>query len=86
MWIAIAAGCLVLTIGNSVVTVRLWRSQMYDRPQQIVQTAMLWLLPGFVIVVNWILRESSRKESSTDPTFSNEGATDYGKQVGGGYH
>jgi hypothetical protein len=80
MWIAIAVGGLVLAIGNAVVMVRLWRSQMYERPQQIAQTVVLWLLPGSAIVVNWFLREPSRESLAADPTVSNSAATDYGLQ------
>lgn len=80
MWIAIATGGLLLALGNIVVTRRLWRSQLYERSQQIAQTAMLWLLPGTAMIVNWFLREPSRKDPATDPTYSNDGATDYGIQ------
>lgn len=80
MLIAIAVVALVLAIGNTVVTARLWRSQMFERSQQVAQTVLVWLLPGSAIVVNWFLRESSREEATSDPTYSNDGATDYGLQ------
>jgi hypothetical protein len=78
MWIAIAAGGLILAIGNAVVTRRLWRSEMYERSQKIAQTAILWVLPGSATLVSWFLREPDRKELESDPTYSNDGATDYG--------
>lgn len=80
MWIAIAVVALMLAIGNAVVTTRLWRSSMFERSQQIAQTVLLWVLPGAAIVVNWFLREPSREEATSDPTYSNDGATDYGLQ------
>jgi hypothetical protein len=80
VWIAVILGGLLLTAGNVVVTVRLWRSEMFERSQQIAQTAMLWLIPGSAIVVTWFLREPSRKQPSDDPTYSNDGATNYGLQ------
>jgi hypothetical protein len=78
MWIAFAIGCLILAIGNAVVTARLWRSPMWERSQQIAQTFFLWILPGGAIIVNWFVREPTRKEPQSDPTYSNDGATDYG--------
>ena len=82
MWIAIAVGGLLLVVGNTVVTLRLWRSQMYERSQQIAQTAIVWVLPGSAVTVNWFLGEPSRKEPATDPTYSNDGATKYDPPAG----
>jgi len=95
MWIALAAGVLMLAIANAVVTLRLWRSAMYDRSQQVAQTAILWLIPGAAIIVHWFLREPSRKIPAEDPTYSNDGTTNWGLQgsdshgdgpFGGGHH
>lgn len=76
----IAVGSLMVLTGNAIVTVRLWRSQMYERSQQIAQTALMWALPGAALVVNWFLREPVRKGPEDDPTYSNDGATNYGLQ------
>ena len=70
-------GVLILATGNAIVTVRLWRSRMYERSQRIAQTVLLWALPGFALVVNWVIREPLREEPSEDPTYSNDGATRY---------
>jgi len=80
IWIAIAVGGLILAIGNVVVTKRLWRSAMFERSQKIAQTVLLWVFPGGAIVVNWFLREPPTQEAESDPTYSNDGATNYGLQ------
>jgi hypothetical protein len=77
MWIVIAVGGLILAVGNSVVTSRLWRSPIYERSQKIAQTVLVWLLPGSAVVVNWLLQEPSKKALAADPTVSNRATTDY---------
>ena len=78
MKIIIAVGVLLLATGNAVVTRRLWRSQMYERSQQMAQTVMIWLLPGSAVFASWLLQEPSKQELSADSTASNQAATDYG--------
>jgi hypothetical protein len=78
VWIAVALGGLLLATWNAIVTGRLWRSPMYERRQQIAQTAIIWLMPGAALFVNWLLRGMPEK-SPVDPT-ANDGATDYSKQ------
>jgi hypothetical protein len=79
LWIAGALGGAMLATWKIVVTIRLWRSPMYDRRQRIAQTAIVWLVPGMAFFVNWLLIGMPGRSSPLDPS-SNDGATDYGKQ------
>jgi hypothetical protein len=76
---AVALGASLLVALNAVVTRRLWQSPMYEQSQRIGQTLLLWLLPGTVFLVNWVLRGMPEKRPALDPTL-NDGCTDYGKQ------
>ena len=84
LWIAGVLGGAMIATWNIAVTIRLWRSPMYDRRQRIAQTAIVWLVPGMAFFVNWLLMAMPERSSSLDPN-SNDGATDYGKQ-GVGIH
>jgi hypothetical protein len=69
LWIAIglpAAGA-VLATANGLTTRRLWSSAVFERPQKVAQTALIWLLPGSFVVVRHFLGEPER-ESRGDPT------------------
>ena len=71
MWIVCGIAGLLLVAGNAVVTVRLWRSPMFDRGQKAAQMAMLWLLPGTALVTSGLLRDPLEKpRSGGDPTLS----------------
>jgi len=69
---------------NIVVTIRLWRSPMYERPQRIAQTMIMWFVPGMAFFVNWLLMGMPEKSPALDPN-SNAGATEYDEQ-GVGIH
>lgn len=77
-------GAALLATWNVLVTVRLWRTPMYDRPQRVAQTAIMWVVPGMALFVNWLLRGMPAKAPALDPN-ANDGATDYAKQ-GVGMH
>lgn len=67
--IAVVAAGTVLGALNVRGTVRLWRSNIYTRGQQIAQTVMLWMLPGSVFVVTYLLAEP--EPPGDDPTATN---------------
>ena len=48
---------VVLAFVNAVATRRLWASPIFETPQKIAQTVLLWVLPGTVVVVWSVLRE-----------------------------
>jgi hypothetical protein len=76
MRIAITLVVAAITAVNGIVTVRLWRSPLFDRGQKVAQTILLWVIPGTAAVVYGLLRSPERSPSN-DPTVSNDAATDY---------
>jgi hypothetical protein len=84
VWIAGVLAGVFLATWNIVVTKRLWHSPMYERPQRIAQTTIMWLVPGMAFFVNWLLMGMPEKSPQLDPN-SNDGATDYRRQ-GVGIH
>jgi hypothetical protein len=55
--VVVVVGLAVLFV-NVVATRRLWDSTIFERPQKVAQTILMWLVPGSVIVVWNVLRES----------------------------
>jgi hypothetical protein len=54
---------LVVILGfQARTTLRLWRSKVFDRPQKIAQSQLIWLLPliGAVIVLSVLDDEDQR--------------------------
>jgi hypothetical protein len=55
--------CLLLAVGlglvfsNVVATREVWRSPAFEPSQKIAQTVLVWLVPGSVAVVWYVLRE-----------------------------
>lgn len=72
-WVIVSVVAAVVVFVNAVATRRLWASEIFETPQKVAQTALLWLLPGSVIVVWSVLREN-RAAGSLDPTASGTGA------------
>ena len=72
-WITIglSAAGVALTTANGLTTRRLWASAAFDRPQKVAQTVLIWLLPGSVLLVGYILGES-RRNPGADSTWSND--------------
>jgi|HubBroStandDraft_2_1064218.scaffolds.fasta_scaffold658759_1 hypothetical protein len=66
----VVAVTVLLAALNVRGTVRLWRSDLYSRGQQLAQTIMLWILPGSVFVVTYLLAEPSLPDEG-DPTSRN---------------
>jgi hypothetical protein len=58
---------LVIAFANVVTTRRLWASAIFETSQKVAQTALMWLVPGSVIVVWNVLREPGLG-SEPDPT------------------
>jgi hypothetical protein len=52
---AVMGGIVVLA--NILTTHRLWASPLFETPQKIAQTILLWLVPGSVLIVRFFLRE-----------------------------
>ena len=47
---------------------RVWRSKIYDRPQKVAQSQLIWFLPliGAVIVMS-VLEDESEREKGPPP-------------------
>jgi hypothetical protein len=61
-----AAAGLVLAVLNVVATRRIWASQELERPQQVAQTILVWLLPCAFMAVRYELNPP--REPNSDPT------------------
>ena len=61
----------LLMILNVLTLRRLWTSPVYDTSQRVLQTVLLWLLPGSVFFVRHILADK-REPPSDDPTATND--------------
>jgi hypothetical protein len=49
-------------------TLRVWRSKLFDRPQKVAQSQLIWLLPliGAVIVMS-VLQDEVEREKGPPP-------------------
>ena len=56
-----------VVVVNLVTLRRLWASPIFERPQKIAQTILLWVVPGSFLAVRYVLREQ-RVRRSVDPT------------------
>ena len=56
-----------VVVVNLVTIRRLWASPIFERPQKIAQTILLWVVPGSFLAVHYVLREQ-RVRRSVDPT------------------
>jgi hypothetical protein len=70
LWLGVSLLGIALALLNVRGTLRLWRSCAYERGQLLAQTALIWLLPGSVFVVTYILKDD-RPGRALDPTASN---------------
>jgi hypothetical protein len=59
-----------LAFWNARVTVRIWRSGLYERGQLVAQTAIVWLIPGSAFAVAAVLKGGAARRPN-DPTVSN---------------
>jgi hypothetical protein len=79
---AVIVGCSIggVAIANPVVTAKVWRSSLLERPQRVAQTALVWILPGAFVVVGHLLRDplKPRPAIEGDSTLSrDEGYVDH---------
>jgi len=56
--IGLVGGGIVVAVANAFVSYRLWRSPLFERPQKVAQTLLLWVVPGSAIVVWHALHDS----------------------------
>lgn len=59
---------LVILAFQARTTLRVWRSKLFDRPQKIAQSQLIWFLPliGAVIVMS-VLEDESEREKGPPP-------------------
>ena len=65
------AGALILLVVlafQARTTLRVWRSKIYDRPQKVAQSQLIWFLPliGAVIVMS-VLEDENEREKGPPP-------------------
>ena len=66
--IGLAALGIALGVAN-VVTVRsLWLSPLFEKSQKVAQSVLVWVVPGFFVVVRYLLHEPTGTTDSSDPT------------------
>jgi hypothetical protein len=87
----VLAGCglgAVVAAMNFATMRRLWASPVFERPQKIAQSVVLWLLPGSFILVRRVLVDHLPRRSlgPDDSNVSNEGLQRYDETVGHGGH
>ncbi len=77
------AGAVVAAV-NVVTMRRLWASPIFERPQKIAQSVMLWLVPGSFIVVRQVLGDHriGRSLDGVDATASNDGGHGLAGSIG----
>jgi hypothetical protein len=63
----------VLLAANVVITRRLWRSPLFERPQKLAQTVLIWVLPGSWVFVRLALLDR-RPDDVHDTTVTSPDA------------
>ena len=58
-----------LLFANVVATRRLWASELFETSQKVAQTALMWVVPGGVLLVWSVLRER-KPGSERDPAIA----------------
>jgi hypothetical protein len=89
--LACGLGGVGLAVLNVATTRRLWASQIFERPQKIAQSVLMWIVPGSVFLVRAVLgeRHEGRAIDASDPTaFSSSRSDDYDSAYGsvGSHH
>jgi hypothetical protein len=64
-WVLWGVGLVVAAV-NVATTRRLWASAMFERPQKIAQTVLLWLVPGSFLLVRYLLDDTVPKRRQSD--------------------
>ena len=80
-WVVCGVAGLVAAI-NAVTTKRLWASPIFERPQKIAQSVLLWLIPGSVVVVRQALVDHLARRVTAGDT----GGIDFEGNFGGHGH
>ena len=73
---------------NALTTRSLWASPMFERPQKIAQTVLMWLVPGSFFVTRLLVRAPDRVDSSDStvgPSTYVASPNGYHHGDGGGY-
>jgi hypothetical protein len=70
-WHAVAPVGLILVCLNVRGTLRVWRSAAYEQAQKLAQTGLIWLIPGAVFAVTYILRDDRPGPAPDDATARN---------------
>lgn len=73
---AIGIGAILLAtvvVAFDVVTTRaLWSSPLFERDQKVVQTILVWLIPGAFIAIRHLIHEPHHGRDGRDPTVAND--------------
>jgi hypothetical protein len=77
-----------LGVVNAVTMRRVWASPIFERPQKIAQSVLIWLLPGSFVLVRHALTDhrAGRSTASDEMTFHNEASFSAEGHIGGGGH
>jgi hypothetical protein len=71
LWIGILLAGSSLALLNVRGTLRVWRSGVYERGQLLAQTALIWVVPGSVFAVMYVLKDERSHRAFDDPTATN---------------
>ncbi len=59
---------LVIVGFQARITLRLWRSKLFDRPQKIAQSQLIWLLPLIgAVIVSSVLEDEDTRDKGPPP-------------------
>jgi len=67
----VGAGLLALIAFQVVITLRVWKSGIYDREQKVLQSKLIWLVPliGAMLVMSVMQEDdASERRGKTDQT------------------
>jgi len=70
LWLGVSLIALSLGIANLRGTARIRRSGLYERGQLLVQTVLIWAVPGSVFAVLAVMKDA-RPGRPDDPTALN---------------
>ena len=83
LWVRLTRIGCSLALLNVLGTLQIWRSGVYERDQLLAQTALIWVVPGFVIVVVFVLK-TGRTGRAPDSTSTNPDTPNLNAVVGAG--
>jgi hypothetical protein len=85
LWIGLSLVGTALALLNLRGTLRIWRSGIYEREQLLAQTVLIWIVPGSVFAVVYILKDDRPKTALGDPTVANPDSPGEAS-MGAGHH